>query len=220
MLYMHGTYLFYDCLQDTAKIIVIIHDQHRAQLYITFHRIYTCNNSARLQIIDLYALRSESTRCIPLRPIICVITSTRKTPQNDTIAYLSDTNVLLMPINTDKKVSDHLANERTFLAWIRTGIGVMAFGFVVVKFSLFVKQLSLLLNKQYVIQEKGYSSAIGIVLVAVGAVTTLLSYRRYKKSEKQIDNNTYQNSSLLITLLTCFIIFASILLIAYLIQSI
>jgi putative membrane protein len=125
-----------------------------------------------------------------------------------------------MQPNTDKKVSDHLANERTFLAWIRTGIGVMAFGFVVVKFSLFVKQLSLLLNKQYVIQEKGYSPAIGIVLVAVGAVTALLAYGRYKKSEKQIDNNSYQNSSLLITLLTCFIIFASILLIAYLIQSI
>ena len=29
-------------------------------------------------------------------------------------------------------VSDHLANERTFLAWIRTSIGIMAFGFVVV----------------------------------------------------------------------------------------
>jgi putative membrane protein len=125
-----------------------------------------------------------------------------------------------MQADNDKKVSDHLANERTFLAWIRTGIGVMAFGFVVVKFSLFVKQLSLLLNKQYVIQEKGYSSAIGIVLVAAGAVTTVLAYWRFKKSEKQINDNTYQNSSLLITLLTCFIIFASILLIAYLIQSI
>ena len=125
-----------------------------------------------------------------------------------------------MQVNADKKVSDHLANERTFLAWIRTGIGIMAFGFVVVKFSLFVKQLSLLLNKQYVIQEKGYSSAIGIVLVAAGAITTMLAYVRFKKSEKQIDNNTYQNSALLITLLTCFIIFASILLIAYLIQSI
>jgi len=125
-----------------------------------------------------------------------------------------------MEINTDKKVSDHLANERTYLAWIRTGIGIMAFGFVVVKFSLFVKQLSLLLNKTYVIQEKGYSSAIGIILVAVGAVTTLLAYGRYKKSERQIDSNTYQNSSLLISLLTCFIIFASVLLIAYLIQSI
>jgi len=30
----------------------------------------------------------------------------------------------------------HLANERTFLAWIRTSIGIMAFGFVVEKFGL------------------------------------------------------------------------------------
>jgi putative membrane protein len=29
-----------------------------------------------------------------------------------------------------------MANERTFLAWIRTGIGIMAFGFVVEKFGL------------------------------------------------------------------------------------
>lgn len=124
-----------------------------------------------------------------------------------------------MQTNTDNNISDHLANERTFLAWIRTGIGIMAFGFVVVKFSLFVKQLSLLLNKQYVIQEKGYSSVIGIVLVAVGAITTVLAYARYKKLEKQINDNTYQNSSLLIMLLTCFILSASILLIAYLMKS-
>lgn len=134
--------------------------------------------------------------------------------------FLYSIKQIFMQTNTDKKVSDHLANERTFLAWIRTSIGVMAFGFVVVKFSLFVKQLSLLLNKQNVTQEKGYSSAIGIVLVAVGAVTALLAYVRYKKSEKQIENDIYQNSSLLITLLTCLIILASIFLIAYLIQSI
>src|ERR1700677_53008 len=112
----------------------------------------------------------------------------------DTIVYLSGSNVFIMQVDTDKKVSDHLANERTFLAWIRTGIGVMAFGFVVVKFSLFVKQLSLLLNKEYVNQEKGYSPAIGIALVAAGAVTAILAYWRYKKSEKQINDNTYQNS--------------------------
>ena len=34
----------------------------------------------------------------------------------------------------------HMANERTFLAWIRTSIGIMAFGFVVEKFALFMKQ--------------------------------------------------------------------------------
>ena len=35
-----------------------------------------------------------------------------------------------------------MANERTFLAWIRTSIGIMAFGFVVERFSIFVKQVS------------------------------------------------------------------------------
>lgn len=34
--------------------------------------------------------------------------------------------------------TDHAANERTFLAWVRTGIAVVAFGFVVEKFNLFV----------------------------------------------------------------------------------
>ena len=33
--------------------------------------------------------------------------------------------------------SDHAANERTFLAWVRTGIAVIAFGFVIEKFNLF-----------------------------------------------------------------------------------
>ena len=34
--------------------------------------------------------------------------------------------------------SDHAANERTLLAWVRTGIAVIAFGFVIEKFNLFV----------------------------------------------------------------------------------
>jgi len=34
--------------------------------------------------------------------------------------------------------SDHAANERTFLAWVRTGIAVIAFGFVIEKFNLFI----------------------------------------------------------------------------------
>ncbi len=34
--------------------------------------------------------------------------------------------------------SDHAANERTYLAWVRTGIAVIAFGFVIEKFNLFM----------------------------------------------------------------------------------
>lgn len=115
--------------------------------------------------------------------------------------------------------SDHLANERTFLAWIRTSIGIMAFGFVVVKFSLFVKQISLILGKENIIHQKGYSGMVGIVLVAVGTVIAVLSYIRYKNSEKQLNEGDYKHSSLLITTLTAFIFLVSLLLIVYLIKS-
>jgi putative membrane protein len=124
-----------------------------------------------------------------------------------------------MEENKPRNTTDHLANERTFLAWVRTGIGVMAFGFVVVKFSLFVKQLSLVLGKEYEIHQKGYSAIMGIVLVAVGALTTVLAYIRYKKTEKQINQNQYESSSLLISVLTAFIFLSSVFLIAYLIDS-
>ena len=116
--------------------------------------------------------------------------------------------------------SDHLANERTFLAWIRTSIGIMAFGFVVVKFSLFVKQISMILGKENIIHSKGYSGILGIVLVAVGTVTAVLSYMRYINSEKQINEGYYKHSSLLITVLTTFIFLVSVLLIVYLVNSI
>ena len=38
--------------------------------------------------------------------------------------------------------SDHAANERTFLAWVRTGIAVIAFGFVIEKFNLFLDAIA------------------------------------------------------------------------------
>ena len=116
--------------------------------------------------------------------------------------------------------SDHLANERTFLAWVRTSIGIMAFGFVVVKFSLFVKQISLLLGKEQILQSKGYSGKLGVALVVVGTITSLLSYIRYTQTKKQLNDGEYKHSSLLITLLTIFIILVSLLLIVYLVNSI
>lgn len=114
---------------------------------------------------------------------------------------------------------DHLANERTFLAWIRTSVGVMAFGFVVVKFSLFIKQISLILGKGNVIQNRGYSTVAGIILVAVGMVTSVLSYLRYRQTANQLKAGNYTHSSLLITVITSFIFLVSAMLIAYLIES-
>ncbi|WP_295125019.1 DUF202 domain-containing protein [uncultured Chitinophaga sp.] len=118
-----------------------------------------------------------------------------------------------------KQTSDHLANERTFLAWVRTSIGIMAFGFVVMKFSLFVKQLSLITGTSAILPSRGYSAIIGVLLVAVGAITTLLAFVRYKKTEREITLGQYQNSALLLSLLTVFIFFISVCLIFYLITT-
>ncbi|HTG56257.1 MAG TPA: DUF202 domain-containing protein [Niabella sp.] len=119
-----------------------------------------------------------------------------------------------------KKTNDHLANERTFLAWIRTAIGIMGFGFVVVKFSLFVKQVSIMLGRETAIQQKGYSAIIGVILVAVGALTSLLAFINYKKVKRQIETDTYQSSPALITGVTFGIILVSVFLIWYLIKSV
>jgi len=114
----------------------------------------------------------------------------------------------------------HMANERTFLAWIRTSIAIMAFGFVVEKFALFVKQISYLLGKEAVLPSRGYSSIFGILLVALGAFMGILAFIRYKKVERQIDEDTYQPSLILDILLAISILAIGIFLIIYLIHSV
>src|SRR5512146_3236950 len=95
----------------------------------------------------------------------------------------------------------HMANERTFLAWIRTSIAIMAFGFVVEKFSLFVKQLGYYLGKEALPPAPGYSSVIGVLLVVLGVVMGVLAFVRYKHVAQQIEDDTYRPSPILSILL-------------------
>jgi len=123
--------------------------------------------------------------------------------------------------NSTANPSDHLANERTFLAWIRTGVAIMGFGFVVVKFALFIKQISIALEgKNNILPGKGYSTQIGILLVATGAFIALYSYFRYRVTEKQLDNRTYKPSMLPALILTLGIVIIGGLLVFYLIPGI
>ena len=117
----------------------------------------------------------------------------------------------------------HMANERTFLAWIRTSIGIMAFGFVVERFALFIKQMSYILGKSNIENllppSHGYSSIAGILLVGLGALMSVLAFIRYKKVERQINEDTYQTSSILNILLTSLVLAIGLFLVIYLIQS-
>lgn len=122
-------------------------------------------------------------------------------------------------INENQQVREHLANERTLLAWIRTCIGIMAFGFVVVKFSLFVTQFSLILGKSAPVESSPVlSNSIGTLLVVFSALLLLLAYFKFKHTEKQIKYQTFKTSSSLVLGLTVVILLVSILLVLYLIQ--
>lgn len=118
------------------------------------------------------------------------------------------------------KISDHLANERTFLAWVRTSVGLMGFGFVVVKFSIFLKQISFAVDRTVPKVSPGYSAILGTTLVAFGALIGVLSFYRYRKIERQISDPAYKPSGVLINLLAAAILMIGIFLVIYLIQSI
>ncbi len=82
---------------------------------------------------------------------------------------------------------DHSANERTLLAWIRTGIAIMAFGFLVEKFTLFLNYLRIALHQRQAIAGGGGAQVIGLVLIAVGIVTIVSATIRFRQIEVQID---------------------------------
>ena len=123
--------------------------------------------------------------------------------------------------NKKASAADHLANERTFLAWTRTGIALMGLGFVIVKFALFIRQMAYVLgDKNPVPPGKGYSQVIGVCLVAFGAIISFLAFLRYRHIEKQLNANEFYPSQWLMVLLTFAIVAGSILLVLYLLPGI
>lgn len=73
------------------------------------------------------------------------------------------------------------ANERTLLAWIRTALGVMAFGFVVARLGLWLREMH-----PERAQEAGGSLPVGVALVALGAGMLALASRRFLRSHRAI----------------------------------
>jgi putative membrane protein len=71
-------------------------------------------------------------------------------------------------------MSDELANDRTFLAWLRTGIAVMGLGFVVAKVALIVYPTSKAASDQ------GLYAVVGILIVLCGGVLVVVGYLQHK----------------------------------------
>ncbi len=85
-----------------------------------------------------------------------------------------------------ERYSDHAANERTFLAWIRTGIALAAFGFVLEKFHFFLVRIDALGLGQNTHAGTHDTKTAGIVLVVFGLLTIIGSILRYLQTDARI----------------------------------
>ncbi len=87
-----------------------------------------------------------------------------------------------------KRYSDHAANERTFLAWVRTAIAIMAFGFVIEKFDLFLKALApQVALKEIAPHGQKFANAAGLAFIAIGVVMIVIAGIRFTATTKAID---------------------------------
>lgn len=68
------------------------------------------------------------------------------------------------------QLNDYLAVERTSLAWIRTGLALMGFGFVVARFGLFLQEIQIAQRDVSSAVSSGLSLWFGTALIAVGVL--------------------------------------------------
>lgn len=84
----------------------------------------------------------------------------------------------------------YFAAERTLLAWIRTGIALMAFGFAIARFGLYLRQLQAFTGSSAA-QVRIGSRFTGVALIVVGVVSILLSTAQYSMTIRRLREGSW-----------------------------
>ena len=88
-----------------------------------------------------------------------------------------------------KNFSDHSANERTFLAWVRTSIAVIAFGFLVERFDLFLAFAAPdPVKNRIAVSRDEFGHVAGLCLIVLGIVMMLVAAFRFARTAREIDD--------------------------------
>ena len=118
--------------------------------------------------------------------------------------------------NIDRQ-REHQANERTFLAWLRTSIALIGFGFAIARFGLFLREMQISLSNQDIPTHSFISSqTLGIGLVIVGIIIIILAVWRYNQVFWQIEQGNYQPNRLMVWLTAAIVILLGLLSIPFL----
>ncbi len=102
---------------------------------------------------------------------------------------------------------EHQANERTFLAWLRTSVALIAFGFALARFSLFLQQIEAASSPKQPAPAHGLLSTqnLGLLLVIFGILMIGLSAWRYNQVMRQIEAGNFRPSRFLIWIMAAVV---------------
>lgn len=113
------------------------------------------------------------------------------------------------------RASAHLDNERTFLAWVRTNVAVISLGFVVARLSPTLGQAAGLNGNR--IASKALPA--GILLVAFGAIVTLLAAVRYDQVNRQIEAGLVKTDRGMVWIVALLLVLLSVAAVTYMLMG-
>ncbi|HKU25521.1 MAG TPA: DUF202 domain-containing protein [Candidatus Sulfotelmatobacter sp.] len=113
------------------------------------------------------------------------------------------------------RARDHLANERTFLAWVRTAVAVVVFGFAIGRFSIAIRQLTAF--QGHPLHRSGLSVWMGASSIIAGVVLVMAGLVRYRKTRTLLELGKFEPAGFILDLVTIITVLFGLALAAYLI---
>jgi putative membrane protein len=113
------------------------------------------------------------------------------------------------------RVTDHLANERTFLAWVRTGIALVVFGFAIGRFAIAVRQFMQI--QGHMPPTAGLSVWFGTIAIVAGVLLTLAGLLRYRRTRAQLEYGKFEPAGFVVDLVGILVAFFGLALAFYLV---
>jgi putative membrane protein len=112
------------------------------------------------------------------------------------------------------RARDHLANERTYLAWVRTGVATIVFGFAVGRFSIALREF--MKFEGHPSSTPGLTTWLGIVSAVGGVLLIVAGLARYRQTKVQIDTDTFEPAGVVIDIVSYVLVFFGLVLAGYL----